>query len=97
MKAILQGKYAPIPTTFSKELAQLVNLMLQLKPKNRPTSEKLLKMPIVQRKMEELHLNDNMGKSHDHKELLATIKMPKKLQYLTDRLPKSNYSLNLSY
>lgn len=23
--------------------------------------------------------------------------MPKKLQYLTDRLPKSNYSLNLSY
>jgi len=23
--------------------------------------------------------------------------MPRKLQYLTDRLPKSNYSLNLSY
>lgn len=31
------------------------------------------------------------------KELLNTIKMPKKLQYLTDRLPKSNYSFSQSY
>ena len=97
MKSVLNGKYTPIPGSFSKELSQLVNQMLQLKPKNRPTSEKLLKMPIVQRKMEELHLNDNMGKNYDQKELLATIKMPRKLQYFTDRLPKSNYSLNLSY
>lgn len=29
--------------------------------------------------------------------LLNTIKMPKKLQYLTDRLPKSNYSFSQSY
>ena len=97
MKSIINGKYSPIPGSFSKELSQFINQMLQLKPKNRPTSDKLLRMPIVQRKMEELHLNDSMGKSYNQKELLATIKMPRKLQYLTDRLPKSNYSLNLSY
>ena len=98
MKTVLTGKFDPIPSNFSKELSQFVSQMLQLKPKNRPTCDKMLKSQIIQRKMEELHLNDRVGSSsHDQKELLATIKMPRKLQYLTDRLPKSNYSLNLSY
>ena len=38
MKTVLTGKYNPIPNNFSKELSQLINQMLQLKPKNRPNS-----------------------------------------------------------
>ena len=97
MKSILTGKFTPIPNIYSKELAQLIKEMLQLKPKNRPNCDKLLKSQMILKKVGELHLNEKMSSSHVHNELLATIKMPRKLQYLTDRLPKSNYSLNLSY
>ena len=95
-RVILTGKYNPIPNIYSKELAQLIGHMIQLKPKSRPGCDKLLKYPVIIRKVDELHLNE-MGTSSIQHELLSTIKMPRKLQYLTDRLPKSNYSLNLSY
>ena len=35
-RVILTGKYSPIPNIYSKELAQLIYHMIQLKPKNRP-------------------------------------------------------------
>jgi NIMA (never in mitosis gene a)-related kinase 1/4/5 len=98
MKTILTGRFTPIPSMYSKELSHLVTQMLQLKPKNRPNCDKLLKMPIIQKKIEEMSIAEpRVGNNHAHQEMLATIKMPRKLQYLTDRLPKSNYSLNLSY
>jgi serine/threonine protein kinase len=51
MKTVMTGKFNPIPTMYSKELAQLINHMLQLKPKTRPSAEKMLKYPIVQKKI----------------------------------------------
>lgn len=49
---ILAGKFSPIPNTFSKELSQLINSMLQLKPKSRPNCDKILKSSIVTRKID---------------------------------------------
>jgi NIMA (never in mitosis gene a)-related kinase len=95
-QTVLTGKYSPIPNTFSKDLSQFIGFMLQLKPKSRPSCEKMLRSPIVLKKIEELGLND-VVMNDKQKELLNTIKMPKKLQYLTDRLPKSNYSFSQSY
>lgn len=94
-QTVLVGKYQPIPNTFSKELSQLINNMLQLKPKSRPNCDKILKYPIIVRKITELGLEE--VSSANQKELLSTIKMPRKLQYLTDRLPKSNYSFSQSH
>ena len=37
-KAVTLGVYPPIKNTFSKELGQIIKLMLQLKPKSRPTT-----------------------------------------------------------
>lgn len=80
---------------FSKELSQLINNMLQLKPKSRPNCDKILRYPVILRKITELGLEEI--NSQNQKELLSTIKMPRKLQYLTDRLPKSNYSFSQSH
>ena len=93
---VLAGKFDPIPNIFSKELNQIIGHMLQLKPKQRPSCEKMLKYPIVLKKIEELSLFDKES-TELHNELMKTIKMPKKLQYLTDRLPKANYSVTQSY
>lgn len=94
--AVLAGKYPPIPNHYSKELAQLIQYMLQLKPKARPSCERMLKYQIIQRKVQELCL-ENQSTIDTRQEMLETIHMPRKLQYLTDRLPKSNYSMSRSH
>lgn len=55
-QTVLVGKFQPIPNTFSKELSQLINNMLQLKPKTRPNCDKILRYPIIMRKITELSL-----------------------------------------
>lgn len=57
-QTILLGKFAPIPNTFSKELSQMINNMLQLKPKSRPSCDKMLRYPIILKKVAELGLEE---------------------------------------
>lgn len=45
---ICQGDYAPIPSTFSRELRLLIQLMLQQDPSKRPTIEDICRFPFVQ-------------------------------------------------
>ena len=87
-EAVTQGVYPPIPAFYSRELASVIKLMLQQNPSNRPGTDKLLKSSLLLKKAAELNLGRN--ESLDTK-LLQTIRVPKKLHYLTDRLPKSNY------
>lgn len=62
--------------------------MLQQNPSNRPSTDKLLKSSLLLKKAAELNLEkiDEIDSK-----LLQTIRIPKKIHYLTDRLPKSNY------
>lgn len=62
--------------------------MLQKNPANRPSTDKLLNSSLLNKKAVELSL-ENSGPINA--ELLKTIRVPKKMHYLTDRLPKSNY------
>lgn len=55
-KAITLGVYPPINTKYSKELAHMIKLMLQQKPKARPSAEKILTSALIQKKVEELQL-----------------------------------------
>jgi len=87
--SVLKGVYAPIPNFYSKELSNVIKMMLQLKPSNRPGTERLLKSSLLTKKSAETGF-DPYFKEENH-ELLKTIRVPKRLHYLTDRLPKSNY------
>lgn len=55
-KAVTLGVYPPINTKYSKELAHIIKLMLQQKPKSRPSAEKILSSALIQKKIEELRL-----------------------------------------
>jgi len=48
---IVQDKQDPIPSDYSKELADLIDLLLTKDPKNRPSVVQILKMDIVRQKM----------------------------------------------
>jgi len=86
----LRGIYPKIPNVFSNELAQTIKFLVQVAPQMRPSCDKILDMPIVRKKIEKLfpgeyeELDPNLA-------LLSTIRVPKNLLYLTDRLPKPAY------
>ena len=54
---IVAEKQAPIPTTYSKELGALVEVMLQKDPDKRPYVADVLKYPIIKKKMSEFVKN----------------------------------------
>jgi hypothetical protein len=55
----------------------------------RPSCDKILDLPIVKKKMEKLFPNE--AEVAMEANLLSTIRVPKNLLYLTDRLPKPMY------
>jgi NIMA (never in mitosis gene a)-related kinase len=56
----------------------------------RPSCEKILDLPIVRKKIEKL-FSDDFDNVEPQMTLLSTIRVPKNLLYLTDRLPKPQY------
>jgi NIMA (never in mitosis gene a)-related kinase len=56
----------------------------------RPSCEKILDLPIVRKKIEKL-FSDDFDNVEPQMTLLCTIRVPKNLLYLTDRLPKPQY------
>jgi len=57
----------------------------------RPDCHKILDMPIVRKKVEKLFPSENFDEPGQEMNLLSTIRVPKNLLYLTDRLPKPQY------
>ena len=62
----------------------------------RPSCEKILEMPVVKKKCEKLFPEDFFFDEEPQMNLLSTIRVPKNLLYLTDRLPKPNYDADRS-
>ena len=66
--------------------------MIQVAPQMRPSCDQILKMQIVKKKMAELFPDTDFEQEESQFNLLQTIRVPKNLLYLTDRLPKPNYN-----
>ena len=98
---IMKGKYQKIPDKYSKDLSEILKLLLKVDPKERPSCDELLKNKIIVEKIEFLEQNKNQENENDNsinsKEenvLLKTIKISKNLLFLSGRLPKANYETN---
>lgn len=48
---IVRGVYNPIPSSFSPEIKSLIKQMLEVRPEMRPDVNKILKMPVVQKRI----------------------------------------------
>jgi NIMA (never in mitosis gene a)-related kinase len=49
---IVKGQYTPVPTSFSRELKNLVGTLLQVDPLKRPSVNEVLKFPIIQNRIQ---------------------------------------------
>ena len=66
--------------------------MLQVSAHLRPTCDKLLRMPGITKRIEKFFPGENFDQDIQNI-LLQTIRIPRNLLYLTDRLPKPKYEL----
>jgi NIMA (never in mitosis gene a)-related kinase len=68
-----RGRYAPIPTVYSKELNDLIRLCLQVEDYKRPNVDKLLEHPVVREKLKKAGEGDvPLGEAR----LIDTIQIP---------------------
>ena len=87
-KQVLKGNYKKIPTSYSQDLANMVQLLLHTKPSQRPNCDQILEMSSVQKRIEKFFPSEFVS---DKSTLVQEIKVPKNLMYLTDKLPGANY------
>ena len=81
---------------YSEGMANMIKMLLQVNSKMRPSCDKILKMEIVCKKVEKLGLDDNQCKTLVGDQLLGTIRIPKNLGVLREKLPKPHYYSNIS-
>ena len=91
---VIKGQFSRIPDRFSNELFEIVKLLIQVNTDLRPSCDEILKHPIIQKRIEYFRTFTGEQENED-KALLQTIRIPKNLLFLSDKLPKPNYSKNI--
>ena len=87
---VCKGQYSKIPDRFSDDLFQVVQFLLQVNPSVRPSCEDILNHEAVKKRIEYFKSFAGEDENEDIC-LLKTIRMPKNLLFLSDKLPKPNY------
>lgn len=82
---VKKGSYSKIPSVYTRDLETVVATLLKVSPLMRPSCEQILHMPAV-----EEHLTDEETKEIC-KDLLNTIKIPRNMMLLQQKLPASQY------
>ena len=92
---VIKGKYPKINERYSQDISDLLKLLFKLNAKERPSCDEILKNPIVIKRMDFLKScssDENVDLINmDENFLLRTIRIPKNLLFLSNKLPKPNY------
>jgi NIMA (never in mitosis gene a)-related kinase len=88
---VIKGVYPKIPSQFSSDMSSMIASLLQVDPKKRPGCEQILQMPVFIAKYNENRPDEGEENLMEANALLGTIRVPRNLSLLTDRLPKANY------
>eukprot|EP00347_Sterkiella_histriomuscorum_P000401 403376005 len=91
-KCVTKGHFPRIPKNFSHDLWQMVKFLLQVNPQSRPSCEQIMSVPTFAKRMQKFFGNNRQFDQTEQNILLKTIKFPPNLMYLSDKLPKQNYS-----
>jgi NIMA (never in mitosis gene a)-related kinase len=92
---LYEGIYPRVPPEYSSDLSTVVKMLLNVTAHLRPACgtpidnlEKILEMPQVTKRLEDIPNTE----SESTLSLLNTIRIPKSMKALTERLPKPNYT-----
>ena len=91
---VIKGKYPKINERYSSDISDLLKFLFKTEPNERPTCDDILKNPLVTKRIEFLKFNSKKEidlSKMDENILLQTIRIPKNLIFLSNKLPKANY------
>jgi NIMA (never in mitosis gene a)-related kinase len=90
---VMRGVYAPIPSSYSSDLSTMVRIMLNVDPARRPTVDEILQHPIVLKRIESQAVKCGGPEAMQvpSKGLVETIRVPRQLSQLQNRLPGAKY------
>jgi hypothetical protein len=84
----LLGVYDPIPSIYSKDLSNIIGMMLQTNPNNRPTCDQLLSNETVVKRISLIKEGKEVVNEPQPIQLLKTIKLPRNMNEINQVLPK---------
>ena len=88
-KRVTEGRVSNLPSIYSQDLAHMVKSCLQVKPKLRPECSELLnKSQLLRNKPTQVTSPNEQGSDLS---LIGTIRCPRNLGQITERLPAANY------
>ena len=97
-KKVIRGYYPDISNKYSKDLSEIIKLMIQIEVGARPSCDELLNMPIIKKRIEFFKNKDLKEIKEENNipnnQLLSTIRLPKNINNLSRNLPKPNYLSN---
>lgn len=86
-KKVTRGVYDSIPSTYSKDMSTIIGLLLQVNPANRLNCDQILSHDIILKHMK-VDTGDIYSEENTKFALLNTIKLPKNMNEINQRLPK---------
>lgn len=87
---VLSGKYDPITQHFTDDLRKVLRSCLQVRASERPKCDKILNMPGLLNHITDT-LDEIQGMVPDQENLMKTIRMPRRMGEITERMPKPQY------
>ncbi|KAA6395201.1 MAG: putative serine/threonine-protein kinase Nek1, partial [Streblomastix strix] len=95
-KKIVQGQYDPIPTSFySQQLSELVQMILQVNPQNRPSIHEILQTQIIKDRIQSIIASQEKAKQQElSKEQEASGAETEDIEEKTERKKEEKIQLN---
>mmetsp|Transcript_2490 Transcript_2490/g.3617 ORF Transcript_2490/g.3617 Transcript_2490/m.3617 type:complete len:678 (-) Transcript_2490:35-2068(-) len=91
---ILRGKYPPIPDVYSDELSSLIDDMLQIDPKNRPSLDEVLNHPFISQTSASVFSQIKTLQNEDRKRLTKASLLTKKDPHRYHHTPQPHIKLS---
>ena len=91
---VIKGQYGNISERYSDDLKEIIKLLLKVNPKERPSCSQILNHELIKKRLEffqaQSGFEDELD-TNDEGVLLKTIKIPKNIIFLTEKLPGAKY------
>ena len=92
---VIKGEYGKISDKYSNDLNEVIKMLLKVNSSERPSCGQILKCSIVKKRLEFFQAQCGFeGDVMDEGELLKTIRIPKNILFLSEKLPGANYTLD---
>ena len=91
---VIKGQYKKLGNKYSEDMNEIIDYLLKVNPKERPNCDDILKHPAIKKRLEffKAQIGENEDLNNiDEGVLLRTIRIPKNIVFLSDKLPEKNY------